>query len=72
LKRDIFKNTDWLRTLIWLGLGVQIDPVQINVIQSEVKNSIEKIYPSRKNLTRNRRISRIRMKKISESLKHII
>jgi hypothetical protein len=72
LKRDIFKNTDWLRTLIWLGLGVQIDPVQINAIQSEVKNSIEKIYPSRKNLTRNRRISRIRMKKISESLKHII
>jgi len=72
LKKDIFKNTDWVRTLIWLGLGVQIDPVQINVIQSEVLSSFEKIYPSKKNFIRSRRISKIRINKISRNLKHLI
>jgi hypothetical protein len=72
LKKDIFRPTDLIRTLLWVGLGVQVDSTQIFFITEEVKVSLQRISPTRSNLIRGRRISKLRIKKISNNLKGLI
>lgn len=71
LKPSIHNIKDLVRTLVWLGFGIEIHPGYIEFIKDEVGSSIKKISPKR-TVLRIRRLSASSYKRIRKELSDLI